>query len=156
MLFRSGSTPVVSYIKAIDVWMLTCIAFVFAELLQFSLLLWAETRKEDDEAEAAEETPPSKEEDVERDKSNRRKQIPKIISIEARFLTAALEKSSAAAEFIEAHPFFLILAVFILFNVLYWSALLYLSGYFQWTVDPKNNALDSPYEAPFTSKYPYS
>ncbi|CAL8127377.1 unnamed protein product [Orchesella dallaii] len=43
------STPIVSYVKAIDTWMVFCIFFVFLTLLEFSIFVWLRGRREDAE-----------------------------------------------------------------------------------------------------------
>src|SRR5277367_2467235 len=49
--------------------------------------------------------------------------------------------------FVEGNAFIIISAIFVLFNVIYWSWLLIGSGYFEWHVDPRLNQVMPQAEA---------
>lgn len=43
------STPIVSYVKAVDIWMVGCIFFVFLVLTQFTVHTWITGGKSDEQ-----------------------------------------------------------------------------------------------------------
>jgi len=114
------STPIVSYVKAIDVWMVACIFFIFLTLLEFAVLVWFQADPGGTESEEDPEAKPRK---------PRGKPKPAT--------------SEVVGRFIEKYAFIIYSIVFIIFAVLYWTWLLRSAEYFTWTVNGTHNNLDA-------------
>ncbi|ODM88034.1 Glycine receptor subunit alphaZ1 [Orchesella cincta] len=129
------STPIVSYVKAIDTWMVFCIFFVFLTLLEFSIFVWLRARREDAEEQKLDHQRKlqEKREPGHKDPDSSFVRSPSLESIR-------LRKFERFAEFTEKFAFIIFSVVFTSFNVIYWTWLLVASDYFNWSVNETLNA----------------
>ncbi|XP_021951306.1 glycine receptor subunit alphaZ1 [Folsomia candida] len=134
------STPIVSYVKAVDIWMVFCIFFVFLTLLEFSLLVWIRSFREDAEEKRLEhERLMQKRRGSGGGKKNGNHDRDPSPSRSVR--SEDLKYYESFAEFTEKWAFLIFSVVFILFNIWYWSWLLTASDYFNWNVNATHNGL---------------
>jgi len=136
------SSPIVSYVKAVDYWMIACIFFVFAVLFEFALLVWFGLTKEPEADEAHEETGDEGDFELREKLRNGGFDEPGVKIANGKRRGSKLEGAEMAKK-IERMVVPVYLITFIIFNLIYWPWLLGSSGFFDWEVDPTYNA---PYD----------
>ncbi len=113
-----GSLPKVSYIKAIDVWMSTCLIFVFAGLLEFALVNIVSRSKKKEKAN----------DDVEKQPLNGEVQMSKLDKIMMKYCNSSGPKPEGLSEKeakrratkIDEISRKIFPATFVVFNLVYW------------------------------------
>lgn len=130
--YSRENTPIVSYVKAIDIWMVYCIFIVFTTLLEFSIFVWLrnyKTSKREKKLQAILSIKNLK------DESDIEKKPPSLEEISSR---AALAFERTAILFNRSAFAFFVLH-FLIFNLVYWPWLFVYSEHHSWEVNKTLN-----------------
>jgi len=132
--FREN-TPIVSYVKAIDIWMVYCIFIVFATLLEFTFFVWLRnykvSRREKKLQRLICDEPRSNDKvnsGMAGNVGNPRKSIDEISARAA----ATFERT---AKILNSFAFGFFVLNFLIFNLVYWPWLFVSSGHNRWEVN---------------------
>ncbi|XP_035702710.1 glycine receptor subunit alpha-4-like [Folsomia candida] len=141
------TSPISSYVKALDVWMVSCIFSVFLTLLEFSILAWNdEKEKKRKKAQKAGRKSGIRAEAIELSELMYNKADPLIKDNFADLDDDEEEKDKfkTYSEIIEKYAFFTFLCLFIFYNAGYWTWLFKSSGFYDWgAVDTTLNVGDN-------------
>jgi len=144
--FSREYTPNVSYVKAIDIWVLTCTALVFLTLFEFAVLVWL--RKTIEKNMERKDRKSMLNNVLIKWRPNLRSTLHSKVSVEEVDVTQppqvfqkskwlVYKKITKAAD---RYGILIVAGTFVLFNIVFWSWLLVKSGHFKIEPNFDNNA----------------
>ncbi|OXA64552.1 Glycine receptor subunit alphaZ1 [Folsomia candida] len=124
-------TPKVSYVKAIDIWMVSSIIFIFTALGGFTITAWIKRGLERMQA-------PKDDDKLSLEILDYKKRRP-LTDMQTKKI---LRKYRRVAIVIEQYGLYILSLAYVIFNIIYWTWLMKESNYLQWSVNSTFNKIN--------------